>query len=79
MVNSGCTHHISPHRSDFSDYTPVTGMVDLGGRAQISQVGSRTVKVRTAAGVLLTLTDVMHVPDAESRYFSVMVLLGKEG
>jgi len=79
MVDSGYTHHISPHRSDFSDYTPVTGMVDLGGRAQISQVGSRTVKVRTAAGVLLTLTDVMHVPDAESRYFSVTVLLEKKG
>jgi hypothetical protein len=79
MVDSRCTHHISPHRSDFSDYTLVTGMVDLRGHAQISQVGSGTVKVRTAAGMLLTLTDVMHVPDVELRYFSVIVLLEKKG
>ena len=54
-------------------------MVDLRGHAQISQVGSGTVKVRTAAGMLLTLTDVMHVPDVELRYFSVIVLLEKKG
>jgi transposase InsO family protein len=46
---------------------------------QISQVGSGTVKVRTAEGMLLTLNDVMHVPDAELWYFSVTVLLEKKG
>lgn len=65
MVNSRYTHHISPHRPDFADYTLVTGMVDLGGCAQISQVGSGTVKVWTMEGVLLTLNDVMHVLDAK--------------
>jgi hypothetical protein len=79
MVDSGCTHHISPYRSDFTDYTSVTGMVDLGGRAQIAQVGSGTVSVRTTEGVLLTLSDVMHVPDAKLCYFSVTVLLEKKG
>jgi hypothetical protein len=79
MVDSGCTHHISPYRSDFADYTSVTGMVDLGGCAQIAQVGSGTVSIRTTEGVLLMLSDVMHVPDAESHYFSVTVLLEKKG
>jgi hypothetical protein len=46
---------------------------------QISQVSCRTVIVRTMEGVLLTLSDVMHVPDAKSRYFSVTVLLEKKG
>jgi hypothetical protein len=78
MVDSGCTHHISPYRSDFADYTSVTGMVDLGGRTQITQVSSRTVSVRTTEGILLTLSDVMHVSDAKLRYFSVTVLLERK-
>ena len=79
MVNSGCTHHISPYRLDFANYTSVTGTVDLGGHAQIAQVGSGTVKVQTTEGVLLTLSDVMHVSDAKSHYFLVTVLLEKKG
>jgi hypothetical protein len=67
MVDSGCTHHISPHRSDFSNYTPIARVVDLRGCTQISQVGSGTVKVWTAEGILLTLNDVMHVLNAESQ------------
>jgi len=30
MLDSGVTHHISPHRSDFSDYTPMKSTVCLG-------------------------------------------------
>jgi hypothetical protein len=54
-------------------------MVDLGGCMQIVQVSSRTVKVWTIEGILLTLSDIMHVLDAKSHYFLVIVLLEKKG
>ena len=79
MVDSGCTHHISPHRSDFSKYTPVSGIVSIGGRAEIAQIGTGSVPIRTNLGVELMLENVMHVPDADARYFSVTVLLEKKG
>ena len=33
MLDSGATHHITPHKSDFSSYTPQTGSVRLGDKS----------------------------------------------
>jgi hypothetical protein len=45
MVDSGATHHITPHRSDFIDWTPAKGAVSLGGHAMITQIGTGTVAI----------------------------------
>jgi len=39
MLDSGVTHHITPHRSDFSNYTPIKGTVCLGDKSAQDQVG----------------------------------------
>src|SRR6266852_7873629 len=80
MVDSGATHHMTPHRSDFITWTPTKGVVSLGGHTEIQQIGSGTVEIRPSGGdKIVHLHDVMHVPDADSRYFSVSALMQKGG
>ena len=80
MVDSGVTHHITPHRSDFANWTPAKGVVSLGGHAEIAQTGIGTVAIRASGGNrIIHLHNVMHVPDAGSRYFSVSALMQKGG
>ena len=78
MVDSGATHHITPHRSDFATWAPARGSVSLGGHAEIAQIGTGTGQIRPSGGDWdVHLQDVMHVADAEVRYFSVSALLSK--
>jgi hypothetical protein len=80
MVDSGATHHITPHRSDFATWAPARRSVSLGGHAEIAQIGTGTVQIRPSGGDRdVHLQDVMHVPNAEARYFSVSALLKKGG
>ena len=80
MVDSGATHHITPNRSDFISWTPAKGTVSLGGHAEIAQIGTGTVAIRPSGGdKTVHLHDVMHVPDAGARYFSVSALMQKGG
>ena len=82
MVDSGATHHITPHRSDFATYKQAPGVVSLGGHAEIKQIGIGSVIVKPAGGdgnVRVTLHGVMHVPEAQARYFSVSALTRKGG
>jgi len=39
LVDSGATHHMTPHRSDFVNYTACGGSVRVGDVATTSQVG----------------------------------------
>ena len=80
MVDSGATHHITPHRSDFLSWSPAKGAVSLGGHAEISQIGTGSVTIRPSRGDrIVHLHDVMHVPDASAHYFSVSALMQKGG
>jgi hypothetical protein len=80
MVDSGATHHITPHKSDFISWTPAKGVVSLGGHAEIDQTGIGIVAIRPSGGdKIVHLHNVMHVPDAGARYFSVSALLQKGG
>jgi hypothetical protein len=76
MVDSGATHHMTPHRSDFISWTLAKGAVSLGGHAEIKQIGSGTAAIHPSGGdKIIHLHDVMHVPDADGRYFSVSALM----
>ncbi|KAI0055471.1 hypothetical protein BV25DRAFT_1928349 [Artomyces pyxidatus] len=35
MIDSGATHHITPHRSEFTEYTPLKGYIRLGDNSKI--------------------------------------------
>src|SRR6266403_2104830 len=80
MVDSGATHHITPHCSNFLSWSPAKGAVSLGRHAEISQIGTGSVAIRPSRGDrIVHLHDVMHVPDAGARYFSVSALMQKGG
>src|SRR6266849_6448956 len=80
MVDSSAMHHMTPHRSDFITWTPTKGVVSLGGHAEIQQIRSGTVENCPSGGdKIVHLHDVMHVPDADSCYFSVSALMQKGG
>ena len=80
MVDSGATHHITPNKSDFITWTPAKGVVSLGGHAQINQIGTGTVAIRpSGSDKIVHLHNVMHVPDAGARYFSVVSALLQKG
>ena len=76
-MDSGAPHHITPHRSDFIDYTPCRGTVHLGDMSTISQVGVGSVKFTTSQGIPITLSNVLHLPEVKSRFMSTRALAQK--
>ena len=80
MVDSGATHHITPHWYDFITWSPAKGVVSLGGHAEISQISIGTVAIwPSRSDKIVHLHNDMHVPDAGTCYFSVSALLKKGG
>ena len=76
-MDSGATHHISPHKSDFKDYTPCKGTVRLGDKSTIDQVGVGSVVFKTSLGTPITLSNVLHIPDVKTRFMSTRALAQK--
>src|SRR6266849_8006442 len=80
MVDSSATHHMTPHQSDFITWTPTKGVVSLRGHTEIQQIGSGSIEIHPSGGdKIVHLHNVMHVPDADSCYFSVSTLMQKGG
>jgi hypothetical protein len=78
MVDFSATNHITLHQSDFISWTPAEGTVSLGGHVEIAQIGIGAVFIRSSRGnQIVHLQNVMHVPDANARYFSVSTLMQK--
>jgi hypothetical protein len=77
MMDSGATHHISPHRSDFKDYTPCKGSVHLGDKSTIDQVGVGSVIFTTSLGAPITLSNVLHIPQVKTQFLSTCALAQK--
>jgi hypothetical protein len=77
MMDSGATHHISPHRSDFKDYTPCKGSVCLGDKSTVDQVGAGSVVFTTSLGTPITLSNVLHILQVKTRFLSTHALAQK--
>jgi hypothetical protein len=77
MMDSGATHHITPHRSDFKDFTPSKGTVHLGDLSTISQEGVGTVVFKSPQGFTLTLSNVLYLPAVKTRFMSMHALTQK--
>jgi hypothetical protein len=77
MMDSGATHHITPHRSDFETYTPCNGPVHLGDKSTIDQVGVGSVVFKTSLGTPITLSNVLHLPEVKTRFTSMRALAQK--
>ena len=86
-MDSGATHHISHTWLDFVQYTLAPGKVGLGGNWKsnsrkeciaLDQLRIGTVIIWTSDAEI-TLHNVLHVPDADEHFFSINVLLLKQG
>jgi hypothetical protein len=77
MMDGGATHHISPHWSDFKNYTPCKGSVRLGDKSTIDQVGVSSVIFTTSLGTPITLSNVLHMPQVKTRFMSTCMLAQK--
>jgi len=74
MIDSGATHHITPHASDFSSYSKIKGAVRLGDKSTVAQEGVGSVTIKTSEGYTITLSNVLHVPTINTRFISVSAL-----
>jgi hypothetical protein len=77
MLDSGATHHITPHRSDFKDYTSAKGTVRLGDKSGQEQIGVGSVIIKSPQGCTITLSNVLHVSGVQTRFISIGALTGK--
>jgi hypothetical protein len=77
MMDSGATHHITPHWSDLKDYTPCKGSVCLEDKSTIDQVGVGSVVFTTSLGTPITLSNVLHIPQVKTRFMSTRALAQK--
>ena len=64
ILDSGCTHHVTPNRKFFSTYEPIDGGdVLMGNDAPCKIVRIGSIKIKIHDGVVRTLTKVRHVLD----------------
>ena len=77
MLDSGATNHITPHRSDFSNYTPAKGTVCLGDKSAQDQIGVGSVIIKSPQGITITLSNVLHVPGVQTHFISIGTLIKK--
>jgi len=82
MLDSGCTKHMTPHRSKFIAYESISPLpIFLGDFNQtISYIGVGSVIGSTIVNgrpQKIELKNVLHAPDLPCRYFSVTTVLNK--
>jgi transposase InsO family protein len=77
MMDSGATHHITPCRSDFKDYSLINGTIRLGDKSTVNQIGVGTVVFKSPQGFEITLSNVLHVPAVKTRFMSTRALTQK--
>ena len=82
MMDSGCTKHMTPHRSEFIAYEAISPLpIFLGDFSQtINYIGVGSVIGHTIVNgkpQKIELKNVLHAPDLPCRYFSVTTVLNK--
>jgi len=79
MIDSGATHHITPHASDFKNYNKIKGTVCLGDKSEVAQEGIGSVTIKSSKGYTITLSNILHVPSVNTRFIAVSALETKGG
>src|SRR5712672_3094201 len=79
MIDSGATHHITPHASDFKNYNKIKGAVCLGDKSKVAQEGIGSVTIKSSEGYTITLSNVLHVPSVNTHFIAVSALETKGG
>jgi len=78
-IDSGATHHITPHASDFKDHTKLKGAMCFGDKSEVAQEGIGSVTIKSSKGYNITLSNVLHVPSVNTHFIAVSTLETKGG
>ena len=70
-LDSGCTTHASPIRSDFTNIQPMQRRIQGVGGAHIDAIGVGTIHLCCGKGRHLTLKDALYVPTSTLRLISI--------
>ena len=78
-MDSGATHHITPHCSDFITYQSVKGTICLSDKqgTVISQLGVSTAVFISPEGICITLKDTIYAPNIGNCILSLGSILDK--
>ena len=72
LMDSGCSFHMTPHKSWFHTYAPrAGGRILMGNNMACKSVGMGTVRIKMFDGAVRTLTEVRHVPDLRKSLISM--------
>jgi len=74
MLDSGATHHIMPHISDFISYSKIKGVVCLGDKSTVDQAGIGSVTIKSPEGYIITLSNVLHIPSVNTCFIAISTL-----
>ncbi|GKD93959.1 retrovirus-related pol polyprotein from transposon TNT 1-94 [Tanacetum coccineum] len=75
IVDSGCTFHMTPHRSWFTTYESFNGgNVYIGNHSICPVIGKGNIQVKMHDNVVRTITGVRHVPDLKRNLISLSTL-----
>jgi hypothetical protein len=75
LLDSACTTHISPDRSDFISLHPINNRFVKGvGGSSITAVGIGSIKLVIAKGTMITLENVLFIPASTVRLLSIACL-----
>jgi gag-polypeptide of LTR copia-type len=74
MMDSGVTHHISPHALDFKTYAPIQGTICLSDKSTVAQEGVGLVVIKSQEGFKITLNNVLHVLSVKTCFISISTL-----
>ena len=78
-MNSGATHYITPHHSDFITYQSVKGTIHLSDKlgTVISQLGVSAAAFTSLEGICITLKDAIYAPNVGNHILSLRSILDK--
>ena len=78
-MDSGATHQITPHHSDFVTYQSVKCTICLSDKqgTVISQLGVGTAAFTSPEGIHITLKDAIYLPDVGNQILSLRSILDK--
>ena len=78
-MDSGATHHITPHCSDFVTYQSVKGTICLSDKqgTVISQLSVGTAAFTSPEGICITLKDAIYAPNVGNHILSLRSILDK--
>jgi len=79
MIDSGATHHITLHASDFKNYNKIKGAVHLGDKSEVAQEGIGSVTIKSSKGYTITLSNILHIPSVNTCFIAVSALETKGG